>query len=114
MLIIERDRSIREVVTLVLADQGMQVTELDSEEDALEAIIKLRPDCVILDLQNPGEEAAKPFMELKQHPETSNIPVIALSTHPRAVELKGICADDVLVKPFDIDALIEVVEQFSQ
>lgn len=110
VLIIERDRDIREVVTLILTDQGMNVIELDSEADALESIIKMQPDCVILDLQNPTEEGAKLCMEINQHPETKDIPVIALSTHPRAVELKGTCANEVLGKPFDIDALIEIVE----
>lgn len=115
VILIERDRDIREVVTLILTDQGMNVIELETEEDALETIIKMRPDCVILDLQNPSEEGAKLCMEINQNPETKDIPVIALSTHPRAVELKGTCADDVLGKPFDIDALIDIVEsQFAK
>src|SRR5690554_1339428 len=95
VLVIERDRDIREVVTLILTEQGFEVTELDSEADALETIINMQPDCVILDLQNPTEEGAKLCMEINQNPETKDIPVIALSTHPRAIELKGTCANEV-------------------
>ena len=81
---------------------------------ALERVIELQPDCVILDLKNPSEEGSKLCMDIKGTEETKNISVIALSTHPRAVDLKNVCADDVVAKPFDIDVLIEIVESQLQ
>jgi response regulator RpfG family c-di-GMP phosphodiesterase len=60
---------------------------------------------------HPTAEGTAVCEAIKATDDTSNIPVIVLSTHPKAEIVKEICADEVVNKPFDVSFLISVIEQ---
>jgi DNA-binding response OmpR family regulator len=111
ILVVEKDEGILEIVNLILLDRGYVVKGLRSEKGAIEAILTARPCAIILDIVAVTTEGTELCRLIKEHPEIKHIPIIVLSTHPKAVEVKGICADDVISKPFDIDELIACVER---
>jgi CheY-like chemotaxis protein len=74
----------------------------------IDAAIHEKPDLILMDLSLPsGWEAAQ---QLKQSPQTSGIPIIALSAHALEGERdKALAAgcDDFESKPVDLNRLLE-------
>jgi DNA-binding response OmpR family regulator len=111
ILVVEKDEGILEIVNLILMDRGYVVKGLRSEKGAIEAILTSSPCAIILDIVAVTIEGTELCRLIREHPEIKHIPIIVLSTHPKAAEVKGVCADDVISKPFDIDDLIACVER---
>ncbi len=106
----EKNQDILELVTHVLEEEGYKVKGFISEKEFITKTINEKPDLVLLDVIHITPEGTELCRKLKAVEMIKHIPVIALSTHFRASEIKNICADDVVSKPFDIDALLDVIE----
>ncbi|MDQ3855500.1 MAG: response regulator [Chloroflexota bacterium] len=83
--------------------------------EALEAVRREKPDLVLMDLHMPLMDGYETTENLKAHPETASIPVVALTAshvmsedHQRAIEIG--CAD-YLQKPVARLLLLEKVRQ---
>ncbi|MGN7205208.1 response regulator [Pedobacter sp. SAFR-022] len=111
IFVVEKDPSLLELLTLLLEEKGLRVLTASPFEDTLSAILKARPDVIILDVIRVTEEGTALCVQLNQQEATKDIPVIVLSTHPKAAQVKDVCADEVILKPFDIDELFEAVNQ---
>ncbi|PRY55205.1 response regulator receiver domain-containing protein [Arcticibacter pallidicorallinus] len=111
VVIIERDRDILEVVSYILVDAGYAVSAIGPEDVTLEYIISEKPNLILLDVINISKEGTALCKAIKDNPELGKIPVVALSTHLKPQLIKETCADDVMKKPFDIDELLQIVEE---
>jgi len=111
ILVIENDEHVTEVITLILQEQGFEVIALKSELGIISSIIDLQPAAILLDIISVSETGTELCRLINTTKSISNIPVIVLSTHPRAHQMKEICADDVVLKPFDIDELMAAVDR---
>ena len=111
VVVIERDIEILNIVDYILTERGYNVISFQNGDKAFEKIIEIQPDGILLDIIKPSDEGIKLCLAIREAEKTKNIPVIALSTHPKAVAVKGICADEVLSKPFDIDELVAAVDE---
>lgn len=89
------------------------VFAVESGEEALGEVPKLRPDLIILDIILPGIDGYDTCKILKTDEHTSLIPIIILSikcgVKDRIAGL-NIGADDYITKPFDPDELTARVE----
>ena len=111
IIVVEPDRDIREIVSLILAERGFEVIPYKTDEGLFEHIVELMPDVILMDILAITEQGTELCRRIKKHEQTRDIPVIVLSTHTRAAAVKEICAEDVIPKPFDIDHLILVIEE---
>lgn len=110
ILVIEHNKDILELISLVLIDAGYEVIASINDQDILEQAITLQPDAILLDILKVTDEGTELCRKFKDVKETCAIPVIVLSTHPQIQKVKEICADDIVEKPFDIDGLLEALE----
>jgi len=110
VVIIEKDRDILEVVSYILIDAGYSVSPFGTEQVTLEHIIREKPNLILLDVINISEEGTALCKAIKNNPKLGNIPIVALSTHLKPQLIKETCADEVMKKPFDIDELLQIVE----
>jgi two-component system phosphate regulon response regulator PhoB len=110
IVVIERDKCIQEILTNLLMNQGFTVKSLMFEESALQTVMDLKPCCIVLDIMRVSEVGTKLCRQFKENEYTSHIPIIALSTQSKAKTLKGVWADEVILKPFDIDDVIAAIE----
>jgi two-component system phosphate regulon response regulator PhoB len=111
ILISETDEDIRGLVTFILEQQGFAVEPLMSEKNAVQTIRDLSPCAILLDVVRMNQEGTNLCRQIKETEGMMDIPVIVLSTQAEAMTLKGSYADEVILKPFDIDDLIDVVKK---
>lgn len=111
ILVVEKNKDIAELIHVILTEQGYTVDLLSANDSIFDHIKNFHPDVILLDIINPTEEGTQLCQAIKAAEETAHIPVIVLSTHPRAAVIKEICADEVIHKPFDISNLVSVVEE---
>jgi DNA-binding response OmpR family regulator len=87
------------------------VVGLSYTDSITSSVAENRPDLVILDFLLPGVNGGEHCMELKAHPELSNIPVILMSGFPRFPESFGdFGSDGFIEKPFNVNTILHLVE----
>jgi len=111
ILVLEKNKEILELINIVLTDEGYLTDLISQETEMFEHIRSFRPDAILLDIINPTEEGTALCKAIKSAEESSHIPVIVLSTHPKLEIVKEICADEVVPKPFNISFLLSIIEQ---
>jgi two-component system response regulator PilR (NtrC family) len=104
ILIVDDERSMRDVLGIMLKRAGYMVTEAADGEEAIAQINKEIFDLVITDLKMPkvgGLEVLKAVKEVS--PETVVLLITAFASTESAVEAMKRGAYDYLTKPFQID-----------
>ena len=99
VLIVEDDRDIMEVVTIMLGREGFKVLKATNGKEAIEEIAK-RPDLIILDVMLPDMDGFTVCRRIRQE---SLAPVLFLTAKTGVQDkTEGLEAggDDYLVKPF--------------
>jgi DNA-binding response OmpR family regulator len=113
IIIAEDDSAISEVLTIVLQEAGYSVHLVSSYDEILPMVGKKHVGLVLLDVWFNGKNSADLCKQIKLNPTTKNIPVIILSASSELETIaKQVHADDVLAKPFEIDALVEKVKNY--
>jgi DNA-binding response OmpR family regulator len=117
ILVIDDDESIRDVIKMILDDEGYAVRELDNghQAEVEDAISADPPDLILLDVMLGDSDGRDVCRELKTGKSTADIPIIMVSaTHGRsAVQGEECPADDYLSKPFDINDLVRKVRFYA-
>lgn len=110
VLLCEDDQDIIGMSTQYLSRNGHSVRSVNSCEAIWEAIEVEWPDIILMDLSIPRMGGAEATKRLKDSSRTKNIKIYLLSAFPgiNAVA-KEIGADGYLEKPFDINALKQLV-----
>ena len=66
----------------VVQTAGHDSIERSSAEGALEVIRSYRPDVILLDLNLPGIDGIQFARELRQHLDTRDVPIVAVTAYP--------------------------------
>jgi DNA-binding response OmpR family regulator len=100
ILTIEDDERIRTAVKLALEDEGWQVDEAGSGEEALTIFARTPADVVLIDIMLPGMDGFEVCRSIRR---TSDVPIVMVTaradTHDVVAGLEA-GADDYLTKPF--------------
>ena len=111
ILVVDDDKGIREVLEIVLTQEGYDVTSM---EDGVRALTKCRKqsyDLVITDLRMPKMDGIAFLKAVKEtSPETLVILITAYASGESAVQAMQEGAYDYLEKDFDIEDLKRVVQ----
>ena len=110
ILVVDDEPSIREVVSLYLAQMGFDPTVVGDGQTALDLIRTDPPDLLILDVMLPGVDG---FEFTRQVRATSAIPIILLTARKDGIDrIIGLelGADDYVVKPFSPRELVSRVK----
>jgi len=110
ILVVENNKDILDLISIVLEDAGYEYELFTNEKNIFEHIIQFEPDAILLDIVQPTLEGTELCRQIKAAEGTTHIPVIVLSTHPKIEKVKEVCADEVIAKPFDIDFLLETLD----
>ncbi|QJD95275.1 response regulator [Mucilaginibacter robiniae] len=109
ILIIEDDSSILDIVTFILTEEGYDV--IAAAPWPADQLHHYSADLILLDEWINEREGHLLCTELKDMHETQHIPVIILSTALNIEDIAVKCkAEGYIRKPFDIDDLVQEVE----
>lgn len=106
ILIVDDDKSLAEMVGIVLRNEGFEALYAPSGDTALKIFESQKPDLVLLDLMLPGVDGIEVCREIRK---TSGVPIIMLTAKGDATDVvNGLetGADDYVVKPFNPKELI--------
>lgn len=106
ILTIDDEKPIRKFLRIGLEGEGFIVAEAGDAAEGLNAVIKQKPDIVLIDLNLPDGNGLD---VLKRIREFSEVPVIVLSVKDKEtdkIELLEAGADDYLTKPFGMGELL--------
>lgn len=113
LLVVDDEKAFLSIIQKRLTRRGIDVSTVNSGEEALTEITKTRDfDVVILDVQMPGLDGIQVLKEIKKiSPQTQ---VIVLTAHPSfeaALEATNLDAFAYLIKPCDFEELVTRVLQ---
>ena len=113
ILVVDDDLDTQNLVKTLLEIEGYEVHTAENGEDALTTVSTTTIDLVILDVRLPGIDGYEVCRRLKSQPDSRSIPVLMYSASFNHVENKAFesGADDFIVKPFAIDALLSKVKE---
>lgn len=113
ILLADDDASILEPIKMMLEDEGYHVDTTLSGADLLHLGTNL-PDLLILDIWMAGISGGDICQQLKSRESTRKMPIIIVSANRDTEQIaRQAGADDFLLKPFDIDDLLEKVQRYT-
>jgi CheY-like chemotaxis protein len=114
VLVAEDELVIAEIISLIVADGGAAPLLASDGARALELARAKRPALVITDLMMPAMDGAELIAALRADAEAAGHapPPVILMTAAGAARARGIPADALLLKPFDVDDLEALVRRF--
>jgi len=106
VLLVEDDRSIREMTAVGLRRAGFDVTTAAAGDEALAAVEAGRFDVLVLDVMLPGRDGFEVCREVRR---TRSTPILMLTARADSHDIVTgleLGADDYVTKPFELPVLI--------
>jgi signal transduction histidine kinase/DNA-binding response OmpR family regulator len=111
ILVVDDELSARELIASYLETAGYATAMVGSSLEAIEKARQLRPSAITLDILMPGGSGFETLFQLKNTPETANIPIIVVSVVDQKRMGFTLGAAEYLVKPVQKSALLEAVRK---
>jgi two-component system nitrogen regulation response regulator GlnG len=112
ILIVDDDPQLRASFAKILAQEGHEVESAATGEAGVDAVKSAPFDCVVMDVRMPGMDGLTAYKLMKNARPT--LPVIimtAFGTTDTAIEATKMGAFDYVLKPFDVPAVLELINQ---
>lgn len=106
ILLVEDDRSIRELTRLGLSDSGFNVIPAADGDEALAQFRRRSPDAVVLDVMLPKRDGLEVLRAIRA---ASTTPVVMLTAKDGTSDIVlglELGADDYITKPFEMPILV--------
>jgi len=110
LLLVEDEKSLREVTAERLTEHGYRVVQVETGEEAVKRLTDFAFDIVLTDLRLPGIDGTEVIsMALARYPEIVCIIVTGFGTIKDAVRAIKQGAAEFITKPFQFDQLLHVL-----
>ncbi len=114
VLVVEDSITQRELISDLLKGTGLNVIVAVDGQDAIDQLINISPDVVVLDIVMPRMNGYEVCRRIKSDPKTQNVPVVMCSSKGEEFDRywgmkQG--ADAYIAKPFQPTELIGTVKQ---
>lgn len=117
ILVAEDNRYVADVVTAALASLDYAVVVAGDGVEAVESAISLHPDLIVMDMMMPKMDGFQAVAQLRKHPETESIPILA-ATALVGLENRERClaagCNGYITKPFTYKELAAAIEKLLQ
>jgi len=112
ILVVDDEKSIRDILTFVLEEEGHIVTAIADGSEAIDWVDKSGFDLAIVDVNLPGTGGIEVLRKIKRmNTETEVIIVSGYASLDTAVEAVRAGAYDYIIKPFTVQTIAEVVKR---
>jgi len=112
-MVVDDSPTIRKILGLTLERAGYTVVAEPDGESAIERLIQVVPDLILLDIAMPKLDGYDVCKRIKQDPRTAGVPVVMLSGKGAFFDkVKGHMAGatEYLTKPFETPTVLAVVK----
>jgi len=112
ILIVDDDDQLRISFAKLLKEEGYDIRTAPTGETGIEEVRRKVPDLMIMDVRLPGINGLETFGRIRKMDTT--LPVIimtAFGTTDTAIEATKLGAFDYILKPFDIPAMLNLINQ---
>ena len=114
ILIVDDEEAMRESLSAWLMREGYTIKTAGSGRDALSCLEKHPCELVLVDMRMPGMDGLELLEEIKTaHPGTMVVMITAYGSIESAIKAMKSGASDYLLKPFDPEQLILLIEKLS-
>lgn len=118
ILVADDEPQILTLVARILDAAGHRVVTAIDGEEALRRVHETHPDLVLLDIRMPRKDGATVAQQMREDPETHQIPVVFLTGLIRSSEADqrhGRTGSNLyLAKPFQADQLLQMVDRATR
>ncbi len=117
VLLIEDEPNIIEAIRFILSRDGWRVDTHSDGATALRAVAERRPDIVILDVMLPNRSGFDILRDLRDSPETEDLPVLMLTARGQKAdrelaERRGVSL--FMTKPFSNSEVLASVRELAR
>jgi two-component system, cell cycle response regulator DivK len=115
ILVVEDQEDNRRILRDLLGNAGFELIEAQSGEDALSAVMKQRPDLILMDIQLPQMDGYEATRRIKSNPEMKEVPVIVVTSYALAgdeAKARAAGCTAYVSKPFSPRALLAKVREY--
>ncbi len=111
VLIVDDDPMVLALFRSTLEREGIKVLIACDGMDGLRQARQHRPHAIVLDIRLPDLDGWSVMSVLKVDPDLAAIPVVIISIEEQRARGYALGAVDYLIKPLDVDSLVDVVER---
>ena len=115
ILVVEDEESLLKLESILLSSKGYEVHGAVDGQAALDAIDKVKPDLVLLDIMLPVIDGFEVCRRIKSNSATKHIPVVMLTAKKSREDMargEQVGADWYITKPFKSAMVIETIQRF--
>jgi DNA-binding response OmpR family regulator len=114
ILVVDDEPDTVDFIRQTLAAEGFETSAARDGREALQAMVRERPDLVLLDIMMPELSGFDVLEAMARDPSTSGIPVVVLTARGDQVDARSglaLGARRYLSKPFDVRALVAEIRR---
>ncbi len=115
ILVVEDQEDNRQIIRDMLGATNYEIIEVENGEQALAAIVKQRPDLILMDIQLPIMDGYEATRRIKADPALKSIPIIAVTSYALSGEeqkARAAGCDDYVPKPYSPRHLLAKIRQY--
>jgi two-component system cell cycle response regulator DivK len=117
VLIIEDNEKNMKLARDILRAKGYDIVEATSGEEGVKLAKEKKPDLVLMDIQLPGINGIEAFRQIRAHPGTARVPVVALTASVTPTDRSAITAagfDAFIGKPISLKEFVATVKRLLE
>ena len=112
ILVVDDDAEVRKTLSSILFEEGYSVETVENGKEAIRASEKSRFDVALIDIKLPDMEGTELLHRLKEkQPHMVKIIITGFPTLENAMKTVNEGADGIILKPFDIEKLLEMIKK---
>lgn len=112
VLVVDDQLGVRALLAMALKDKGFTVVTASNGQEGVDKAKEINTSLVIMDVKMPIKDGVTALYEIKEmHPDIPVIMMTAYSENSTLESIKRGGADKCIIKPFDIEYLMNYVEE---